>query len=90
VSTEHPAKPRDAEIYDALTGEYVNALKAGLLDSTPAVLEAIRNSISIASLLGTLGAAVTFFRDNELERDEAKQTYDFLRNANVNEANERP
>jgi hypothetical protein len=39
-------------IYDALTGEYVNAVKAGLLDSTPAVLEAIRNSLSIASLLG--------------------------------------
>src|SRR6266851_891037 len=82
-------KSQNAIIYDALTGEYVNAVKAGLLDSTSAVLEAIRNSLSIASLLGTLGACVTFYRDQELEREEARATSDFLRNSSVNEADER-
>jgi chaperonin GroEL len=81
--------PRAATVFNALTGEYVEAVKAGLLDSTPAVLEAIRNSLSIAALLGTLGACVTFYRDTELEQSEAKSTYDFLRHADENPANER-
>jgi small ligand-binding sensory domain FIST len=35
------------------------------------VLEAIRNSISIASMLGTLGGSIVFKRDDEMERAEA-------------------
>jgi hypothetical protein len=54
------------------------------------VLEAIRNSISIASLHGTLGGVVSFARDHDLERSEAQITSQFLRDSNVNEANERP
>jgi chaperonin GroEL len=77
-------------VYDALQHKFVNAVEGGILDSTPAVLEAVRNSISIASLLGTLGGTVCFRRDVDLERKEAVETADFLRNANVNEANERP
>ncbi len=69
-------------VYDALECRHVDAIEGGILDSTPAVLEALRSSVSIASLLGTLGGAVTFYRDKELERSEAKDTADFLRNAN--------
>ena len=75
--------------YDALEGKFVDAVKGGILDSTPAVLEAIRNSLSIASLLGTLGGCVVFNRDTEVERQEARDTNEFLRTAHINEANER-
>lgn len=77
-------------VYDALEARHVDAFDGGILDSTPAVLEAIRNSISIASLLGTLGGAVVFKRDLELERSEAQVTQQFLRDANTNPADERP
>lgn len=77
-------------VYDALEGKHVNPFEGGILDSTPAVLEAIRNSISIASLLGTLGGTVVFKRDVELERQEARDTNAFLRDADsVNPADER-
>lgn len=75
--------------YDVQAREWVDPVKAGLLDSMPAVREALRNSISIAGLLGTCGGTVVFKRDMELERNEARDTADFLRNAGVNEANER-
>lgn len=79
----------DREVYDVLDGRMVNAFEDGLLDSTPAVLEAIRNSVSIASLLGTCGGLVVFKRDLAVERQEARDTAEFLRAANVNEADER-
>lgn len=77
-------------VYDVLEGSWVDALRAGVLDSTPAVLEAIRNSLSIASLLGTCGGIVVFKRDGAVDRQEARDTAEFLRTANVNEADERP
>jgi chaperonin GroEL len=78
-------------VYDAYEGKIVDAWDGGILDSTPAVLEAIRNSLSIASLLGTLGGTVVFKRDSELERIEAKETNSFLRDADFpqNPADER-
>lgn len=76
-------------VYDAREHNYVNPLD-GVLDSLPAVLEAIKNSISIAGLLGTLGGTVVFYRDNELDRREAIDTQEFIRNANVNPADENP
>jgi chaperonin GroEL len=82
-------KARTARVLSLPSCEVVNAVKAGLLDSTPAVLEAIRNSISIATLNGTLGGIVVFERDEEHERAEAAANEDFLRNANVTPANER-
>lgn len=79
-----------AVVYDAFEGKHVRAFEGGILDSTPAVLEAIRNSISIASLLGTLGGTVVFGRDAELERREAMETNAFNRTAESdNPANER-
>lgn len=80
----------EAVVFDALEGKHVKAVEAGVLDATPAVLEAVRNSISIASLLGTLGGTVVFKRDLDLERSEARDTADFLRNSSWNPADERP
>lgn len=76
-------------VYDFMNHKHVDAFEAGILDSTPAVLEAIRNSFSIASLIGTLGGCVVFKRDHQLERDEARNAAQFARDSNVNEANER-
>lgn len=80
-----------ARVYDAMEGKFVDAVEGGILDSTPAVLEAIRNSLSIATLLGTLGGTVVYYRDPELERQEAREANEFLRNANTetNPADER-
>lgn len=80
---------RAAIVYDAMEGKHVNAIEGGILDATPAVIEAIRNSISVASLLGTLGGCVVFHRDVELERREATDTNAFLRMAGENPADER-
>ena len=82
-------KTGDTQVYDAFEDKMGDPVAMGVLDSTPAVREAIRNSISIASLLGTLGGTVVYARDGELERSEAKATAEFIRNANVNEADER-
>lgn len=78
-----------AKVFDAESGIYVNAVEGGILDSTPAVLEAIRNSLSIATLLGTLGGVIVYPRDTELERQEARDTDEYLRTVDDNPANER-
>ncbi len=79
------AKLNDVEpvVYDALDQKFVTARESGVMDSTPAVLEALRNSISIASLLGTLGGCVVFPRDIELERTEASDNFQFIKDANT-------
>jgi chaperonin GroEL len=76
-------------VYDALEGKHVDPFEGGVLDSTPAVLEAVRNSLSIASLLGTLGGTVVFKRDSAVEQQEARDMANFMRDANRNEADER-
>jgi chaperonin GroEL (HSP60 family) len=77
-------------VYDILEGKHVDPIQGGILDSTPAVLEAVRNSIGIASLIGTLGGTIVHPRDNEFERREAGEAADYDRNSNFNPANERP
>ena len=67
----------------------MNAFEWGILDSVPAVLEAIRNSISIATLLGTLGGVVVFERDRELDRGEARAAMEYEKASATEEANER-
>lgn len=83
-------KNNEPIVYDFLEQKHVDPYLDGLLDSTPAVLEAIRASISIASQLGTLGGIVVFARDHELERSEASDVAEWTRNASVNEADMRP
>ena len=72
-------------IYDAYKGEMVNALDPEnlIVDSVGAVLEALNNAISIASLLGSLGGAVAFGRDDEFERNEASEINNYLRQAQL-------
>jgi chaperonin GroEL len=79
-------------VYDFLDQKHVDAYESGLLDSAPAVLEAIRTSISIASQLGTLGGIVVYARDLDLERSESAAVASWKRDASEgrNEANERP
>lgn len=77
-------------VYDALESKHVCPYAGGILDSTPAVLEAIRNSLSSAGLMGTLGGLVCFKRDAAIERQEARDQANFVRDSNTNEANERP
>ena len=76
-------------VFDLLGG-YKDPVEGGLLDSAPAVIEAIRNSLSIATQLGTLGGTIVFKRDHDLERTEARDTASWLSDANRNEADERP
>jgi chaperonin GroEL len=77
-------------VFDALESEWGDAIEIGILDSTPAVLEAIRNSLSIATLLGTLGGAIVFPRDETFERAEARENNAFLRDIKSgSEADER-
>lgn len=64
-------------IFDALEGEFKAAGESGVIDSLPAVLEALRNSISIAAQLGTLGGTIVFPRDVALEREQAAGAYDY-------------
>lgn len=71
-----------AEIVDLQTCEVTSAMDRGVVDSLPAVREALRNAVSIATLLGTLGGAVVHPRDAEFERREAEATADFNRHAN--------
>lgn len=64
-------KQDTSEVYDAMQHQFVDPLKTGLFDSKQAVTEAVKNSLSIASVIGTLGGTVVFNRDKNLERDEA-------------------
>jgi chaperonin GroEL len=77
-------------VFDFLNSKHVDPYVEGILDSTPAVLEAVRNSISIASQHGTLGGIVAFQRDHDFERSEARATAAYMRDGSVNEADERP
>jgi chaperonin GroEL len=56
------------QTFDIMEQRWVNISE--LLDSVPACLEAIRNSISIASLLGTLGGIISFQRDQDTDFQE--------------------
>lgn len=81
-------------VYDVENEKFGDAKKLGLLDATKAVEQAIKNAVSISSVMGTLGGIVAFPRDNELERQEARDEVSFqktMENASSlkNEANER-
>lgn len=72
-------KPEKAVVFDLLEHGHVDAFKAGIFDSTPAVLEAVRCSLSIAARLGGLGGLVAFGRDQELEREESRTSREVIR-----------
>lgn len=59
------------EVYDLENQVFGKAEDLGIFDATKAVSEALRNSIEIASVLGTLGGIVCHPRDADFERKEA-------------------
>jgi len=60
------------EVYDIENQLFGDPEELGLYDATKAVSEALRNSIEIAGVLGTLGGIVCHPRDQEFERSEAR------------------
>jgi chaperonin GroEL len=84
-SIEISSHPASAVVFDAWNGMAVPAIDGGILDSTPAVREAIKNSISMATNLGTLGGTIVFKRDHALELQEAMDTSRFLKAAETGE-----
>lgn len=73
----------DTHVFDAMNGKFEEPFSIGLLDSVPAVLESIRNSFSIASILGTMGGTIVFERDDFLEREEASQVNHYLQSTGL-------
>lgn len=59
------------EVYDIENQVFGTAEELGIFDASKAVSEAIRNSVEIAGVLGTLGGIVVHPRDAEFERKEA-------------------
>jgi chaperonin GroEL (HSP60 family) len=81
--------PRDAIVFDALKGEFVNGYDAGLLDSAQAVYEALKNSISIATVAGTIGGCVVYPRDTDWEKQDARDAAHFKRSVEEFDPNEK-
>ena len=81
--------PKKAIVTDLSTGFTVNALEAGILDSAPAVQEALKNSIAGATLMGTLGGCVVFERNIDFEIKDGRDATEFERMAQSNMADER-
>ena len=82
------------KVYDVENAKFGDPKKLGVYDATLAVMQALKNAVSISSVMGTLGGIVAYPRDNQLEDMEFKDQQDFNRtidNAEAlsNEANER-
>lgn len=81
-------------VYDVENGVFGKSKELGIFDAAPAVEQALKNAVSIASVMGTLGGIVAFPRDTNLERQFAieeenfKMTLDNAENIR-NEANMR-
>lgn len=83
-------KVKEAETWNAATRKWVRGIKEGLMDSTPAVRQAVSNAISVASVLGPCGGLVVQPRDTDFEKKEAHASADFNRMIETNIADERP
>jgi chaperonin GroEL len=82
-------------VYDVENAKFGAAKDLGLYDATLAVEQALKNAVSIASVMGTLGGIIAYPRDGQLEREAASDQMNFdrtIENAEHlrNEANERP
>ena len=80
--------------YDVENQIFGKAEDLGLFDASKAVEEAVKNAMSIASVMGVTGGLICFPRDHQLERQEASADIEHRRvlenpEAYVNEANER-
>lgn len=82
------------KVYDVENAEFGDAKKLGIFDAALAVEQALKNAVSISSVMGTIGGLIAFPRDNQLENQEYKDQMSLQRtldNAQAlsNEANER-
>lgn len=89
-SVEERGDGRAPRTFDLVKAEMVDAYEHGLLDSAPAVVEAVRSAASIALNLGVMGGLIVYRRDPVLEREEAAAAEAYMRNVGRNEADERP
>jgi chaperonin GroEL len=79
----HQMMEKNHLTFDLQEGKWVN--RTEILDSTAAVLEAIRNSISISTMLGTLGGLVVFKRDSSIDSKDSMDLQDFLKSVEAGE-----
>ena len=82
------------KVFDVENAQFGDFKKMAVYDAASAVEQALKNAVSIASVMGTLGGIVAFPRDHQLENMEAKEAANFQRTidnaqALANEANER-
>jgi chaperonin GroEL len=82
-------------VYDIENMEFGDPEDLGIFDASQAVIQALENSVSIASVMGNLGGIVCSPRDNQLEIQAWKEEQDFKRAVDhadefANEANVRP
>jgi chaperonin GroEL len=80
------------KVYDIENMEFGLPEELGIFDAAQAVIQALENSISIASVMGNLGGIIASPRDNQLEQQAWKEDNDFRRateepESYVNEAN---
>jgi chaperonin GroEL len=68
-----------SKVYDIENMEFGNPEELGIFDASQAVIQALENSVSIASVMGNLGGIVASPRDNQLERQAWKEEQDFRR-----------
>ncbi len=59
------------QVYDIENQVYGTSEELGIFDASKAVSEALRNSVEIAGVLGTLGGIIVHPRDADFERKEA-------------------
>jgi chaperonin GroEL len=83
------------KVYDIENQEFGMPEDLGIFDASQAVIQALENSVSIASVMGNLGGIVCSPRDNQLELQAWREEQDFKRAVNhadeyTNEANLRP
>lgn len=67
-------------VFDLENDKFGSAEEMGIFDAAKAVEEAVKNAVSIASVMGVLGSIVVFPRDEDLERAEAATEMEFRRN----------
>ena len=82
------------DVFDVSEQKYGDALELGLLDAAGAVSKSLENAVSIAGVLGTLGGIVAYPRDDQMEREEAREVREYNKavenpDSFTNEANER-
>lgn len=72
-------------VFDLENDKYGNPMEMGVFDAAKAVEEAVKNAVSIASVMGIMGCIIVYPRDEDLERAEASSEMEFRRNVEAPE-----